>query len=549
MDTVNQQNMINWQDLKKVIIADFSGPVLAVCLVNGEAIRGQNGAGIDPNFQQVCNSINCSWMQNYLSVSPYEIWVDINTNLSELDKVLIGNVTETGLIMEGMDAGPAHEMATIAEQHARANPDKAPGMLFNALSKLNDMLAGLLLKRMETEAGETPELAARCPSDAQKLRDDIVTVSWPKLLSNLDTIDTMLLDTISISTPTAIKLNDKAPATSRIQIMRTGTFYHRVYGKFTITAKDLKSMLDNFAAHPKAPTKMVVDYEHMSSSEPAVIAPAAGWVKGLEIEDNKLYAIVEWTPTAVTQIQAKEYQYISPEFTLKYKDKETNKNIGPTLLSVALTNRPFIEGMDPVALTEKVAEGAVMLSEGLNKPVQARDLAEITAAEAMQLVGVENIQVTNTKKEVSVMEIAEQELASLKAKAAKADDLEAKLQLTEKRATDAEGVIAARDAETAVNAAIAARKILPAQKDWAQAYALKDKPGFEAFVAAAPVIGPALGEQQPGTQVPGKENKETDTLSLTEAEEKVGRIMAKTINMPYDKYALKLKEAKEKAIK
>lgn len=143
---------------------------------------------------------------------------------------------------------------------------------------------------------------------------------------------------------------------STIQVLRTGTFYHPAYGKFTISEATLENMETNFkAARPIAPTEMVVDWEHMSAVEPPVIAPAAGWVRSVFTNDSRLWATVGWTEEAVTHIENKQYRYISPEIDLNYRDKETNKNLGPTLLSIALTNRPFIEGMEPVVLSEELA--------------------------------------------------------------------------------------------------------------------------------------------------------------------------------------------------
>lgn len=163
-----------------------------------------------------------------------------------------------------------------------------------------------------------------------------------------------------------IALQDTKPATSKIQVFRTGTFYHPNYGKFTITREALQTMIDNFqSSRPKPPTEMVVDYEHMSIAEPPQLAPAAGWVKGLSMNgsNDALFALVEWTAEAAAKIRSNEYRFISPEFSLNYKDKETNKNIGPTLLSVALTNRPFLEGMQPVILSRELA--SMVMSEGL----------------------------------------------------------------------------------------------------------------------------------------------------------------------------------------
>ncbi len=181
--------------------------------------------------------------------------------------------------------------------------------------------------------------------------------------------------------------NGTNPVTSRIQVLRTGTFYHPVYGKFTIRANDLTNMVNNFKnKRPKAPTEMVVDYEHMSAAEnPPQPAPAAGWVKVLEQVGDALYALVEWTATAAQHILKKEYRFISPEFTLNYRDKETNTAVGPTMLAMALTNRPYVEGMEPVALTDEVAgaiAGAftIALSETAIKTLTQFDEAEVLLA-------------------------------------------------------------------------------------------------------------------------------------------------------------------------
>ena len=139
---------------------------------------------------------------------------------------------------------------------------------------------------------------------------------------------------------------------STVQVFRTGKFKHPLYGTFTITDDDLDQMMANFTTHrPKSPTELVVDYEHMST-DGRQIAPAAGWVKGLVRKDGELFAKVQWTARAADMIKAGEYRFISPEWHMHYKEKESGKDIGPTLLSMALTNRPFIEGMQSVVLNE-----------------------------------------------------------------------------------------------------------------------------------------------------------------------------------------------------
>lgn len=157
---------------------------------------------------------------------------------------------------------------------------------------------------------------------------------------------------------------EEAAELNRIQILRTGTFHHPAYGKFTITDDTLETMVKNFQdVRPKAPTELVVDFEHLSAGD--LTDPkqgvAAGWVKDLIKQDGRLFADVEWNQEAAEAIKKKEFRFISPEFDLNYTDKETGKKTGPTLISVALTNRPFLEGMEPVVLSEQL--GAMIFIE------------------------------------------------------------------------------------------------------------------------------------------------------------------------------------------
>ncbi len=141
---------------------------------------------------------------------------------------------------------------------------------------------------------------------------------------------------------------------SVVQVFRTGTFHHPRYGKFTVTDADLEQMVANFGTvRPKPPTEMVVDYDHLTERAD-VQGLAAGWVRGLETAPGELSAIVDWTPKAAEHIRDKTYRYISPVWQIDYHDKETDESHGPTLLAIALTNRPFFEGMSPVVLSERI---------------------------------------------------------------------------------------------------------------------------------------------------------------------------------------------------
>jgi phage I-like protein len=142
---------------------------------------------------------------------------------------------------------------------------------------------------------------------------------------------------------------------SWIQVAIIGSF-KKGDRKFSITPAMLSEMVENFSSgkHPVPPTELVVDYEHLSgtATENPEAGKAAGWFKELELRDEgaELYARVDWTPPAIERLQAKEYKFISPEFSFNFTTP-TMETIGCTLLAAAITNRPFLQGMAPITLT------------------------------------------------------------------------------------------------------------------------------------------------------------------------------------------------------
>ena len=128
-----------------------------------------------------------------------------------------------------------------------------------------------------------------------------------------------------------------------VEIIRTGSFSHSLYGDFEITTDVLKSFKKNFDERARR-IDIAVDYFHENYAE------AAGWIKDMVLQDNdtRLFATVEWTEKALEKINKKEIKYLSAEFDLDYIDSETRKKYGPTLFGAGLTNRPHVKDMKPV---------------------------------------------------------------------------------------------------------------------------------------------------------------------------------------------------------
>lgn len=152
------------------------------------------------------------------------------------------------------------------------------------------------------------------------------------------------------------------------QLAKVGTFFSPVYGKITISPKDLGTMYTNFKTKtPLPPTQLPIDYDHLSDEpQKPEDGKAAGWVQDLQIRDGgqTLWCQPLWTVRAAQMIASGEYRFVSPFFLTDYLDKVSGQKIGPTLKAVAVTNRPFLEGMQPIPAPAMAAMEFAFAEEG-----------------------------------------------------------------------------------------------------------------------------------------------------------------------------------------
>lgn len=474
---------------------------------------------------------------------------------------------------------------------------------------------------------ELPEAAKGLPEHAKQIYMDAFNSAWGQHLGDEATCSAIAWAAVKakyrkegdawVAVPEARQAGDElglryftpfalaeGSARSMVQVFRTGTFYHPLYGRFTITPETLRLMQDNFRrVRPKSPTEMPVDYEHMSMS--SQVAPAAGWVKGVSTDGHGLFADIEWTEAAAAKIAAKEYRFISPEFLLHYTDKETGRDVGAVLLCVALTNRPFIEGMRPVMLSRELeasmalSEDAFAMSEwdaaymnelpdgcfayispggdkdgsGKTEPRSLRHLPYRGKDGAIDMPHLRNalarleqtdippeakdkarkvleaaLEDAQKKERGKGMSMTEQETKQLADVTAEVARLGAELQTANaatkvalKERDDVKGIMSLREAEGIVAKAITDRKLLPKQAEWGKALALKDRPAFDLYVSTAEQVGPPTGEKGGGREV------QADVMALTEAEISIGKKVAASMRMDEASYLKALAEAKKKS--
>lgn len=256
-------------------------------------------------------------------------------------------------------------------------------------------------------------------------------------------------------------------------------------------------------------TPISIDYEHQTllakaNGQPA---PAAGWITRLEWRDGEgLFADVNWTERARAHIQANEYRYISPVILFDEQHRVT------WLHNAALVSVPAIVGMQPVVtalaafapsthhpekgprMDRKLIADALGLAEDATDAQITDRIAALAALEARPPL---------PKAFAAALGVAEDadETAALAALAARTKpDAGTLAQVAElqQRVAALSAQIVERDVTEAVDAAVLAHKLLPAQRDWALSLGRTDFAALQAFVAATPEI-PGLSGQSGGT--------------------------------------------------
>jgi len=172
----------------------------------------------------------------------------------------------------------------------------------------------------------------------------------------------------------AISMTAEPVSRSQIQIARMGDFKGHPQGGFTMDGETFAGIVGNFDRSKNR--RVPVDYEHATEmvSAPGVLqhgAPAVGWITALEVRGEELWATVEWCdPAAVEAIRSGRYAYCSPAVVFGAVDPESGEPIGARLTSVALTNRPFLDGMEPV--TARDPRAASLSPESVHIPAAIR---------------------------------------------------------------------------------------------------------------------------------------------------------------------------------
>lgn len=137
---------------------------------------------------------------------------------------------------------------------------------------------------------------------------------------------------------------------AEVEVLYKGKFNHPAAGDFEITDRDL----DELVANQKAVgVDAQIDVDHRASKGDT---RAAGWIKELRREGDKLYAAVDWTSYGKGLVEDRQYRYISAEYGNVRDDTTGEYRPMKRLKAITLTNRPFLKDLKPVTLSDGAHE-------------------------------------------------------------------------------------------------------------------------------------------------------------------------------------------------
>lgn len=236
-----------------------------------------------------------------------------------------------------------------------------------------------------------------------------------------------------------------------------------------------------------------IDYGHAleAAGLAGAAAPAAGWIEDYEVRGGEVWGRVIWTREGGRRVGEREYRFLSPVF---HHDAAGNVL---WLARAGLTNRPNLvlaaihsqcpgsgqEEEDQVADLKTIAT-ALGLAESADEAAIVARCSTAVAAEGTRGKVAHALQLSPTATDDELV-------ARITALATPDPSQYVPVAVHSRVAADLASA-RQKDTERAVDAAIAARKLSPAQRDWALAYHARDPEGFDTFVAAQPAI---LGDQ------------------------------------------------------
>lgn len=130
-------------------------------------------------------------------------------------------------------------------------------------------------------------------------------------------------------------------------LLPVGEFYDKRYGHVSITDSKLQQMAENFGKYPSYEVPVKLGHDDGAKSPGKVIR--------IEAKPEGLEITMTVDQQTASDINKKQYRYMSAEYDEDYYDKATGKRVGAVLLGAALVNQPANPYVAPLILADDIA--------------------------------------------------------------------------------------------------------------------------------------------------------------------------------------------------
>ncbi|QEW05650.1 phage protease [Nitrincola iocasae] len=273
-----------------------------------------------------------------------------------------------------------------------------------------------------------------------------------------------------------------------------------------------------------ATNDLVIDYEHqtLNADKNGQPAPAAGWFRDMQWRDGSgLWIKPRWTARAKQFVNDGEYRYLSAVFPY---DTTTGQPL--RLHSAALTNRPGIDGMQPLAsLTANHTLNQEKSMNELLKKLLAQlgiefDPATAALTEQQETEALAALKALADK--AGTVDTLATQVAALKAQDGGQPDPRKYVPITV--VTDLQAQLAVLTAESKtgqldqlIQSAKDDGRLIPSMEEWARELGQKDMAALSAFLDKASPIA-ALKQQQTTTTTTTREDPDNPLAALSAQE-------------------------------
>ncbi|WP_313350535.1 phage protease [Paracoccus sp. (in: a-proteobacteria)] len=291
------------------------------------------------------------------------------------------------------------------------------------------------------------------------------------------------------------------PAADWIEIMPVGEFRTadgRSAKPFRLDPADVAAVIAR-SMTLASNGELLIDFDHRSMAPQAIAdTRAAGWIKNLKLEGERVMASVVWTPDGRAALEGRSYRFISPVFDNLKSDGRVVRIQGAGLVNdPALPQLRQLASKDNSSM-EPIEQIAGLLGLPADKPEDIVARVTALATSETQLASI------TTAAGISGDDAVTQICARLTATTPDPGAFVpmATFQEVQTQLASLQKDIGKDKAEAALDRARDAGKLTPAMEEWATQLASKDLASFESWAASAPVMVELGGRRLAGKQPP-----------------------------------------------